>query len=349
MVSPVVALIAVGALIFGLSRVGSLTEAFGISGSDLVGENQQAQQGEVTTDSLQNNPSIPTKQGSQNTIAVIQSEQILRTDIRSKQKFNQTVAQPQIKTAFFDLKSGGSDPQIGITVTSNTSSKANSVLGLNAKQVQELRAQPFTKQEQIDIANLTTRFNSKSAQVQKFKDSPQEVIFKKREQEAIAKQVLGGSNFVTSQGGVTRGGTIIPDVTSLFGKANFALGGKTREEFDQQQLDKIAITKKTEENALLRAQAQQSGEQVLQTINKSGFNQKQFLFNAGINLQGSDLSAVAIGKLQAKGISFSPRVENTIKQADIPVPDPVDLTSDQVRALTDAEKIARFRAGNRFT
>jgi len=301
MVSFPVALIALGVGVVALTRIGSLTEAFGLEGSDLAGENQKAQSGEVTTDRLQQNPSIPIPQGSQTTIAVIQSDQILRTNIVAKQKLNQDASKPMIKTAFNNPNEGGLEPQAGTLLTSNNSLR-NTVLGLNVTQIRELRAQPFTKQEQLDIQALTTRFNLKSSASQRVSDSPQEIIFKKREQEAIAKQIIGGSNFVTSTGGTTRGGTVIPSVTSLFGKANFALGGVTQAEFNEQQAQKAIIDKKILENRALAEQRETTGNQILATIQKSGFNQKQFLLNSGIALRGQDLNALAIAKLRERGL-----------------------------------------------
>jgi len=301
MVSPLVVILALGAGVIALARFGSPLEAFGLLGSDLSGENQQSKSGEVTTDSLQNNPSIPIPQGSQNTVAVIQSSQILRTDIRSKQKTNQTASKPQIKTVFNNPNEGGSEPQAGVLLTSNNSLK-NTVLGLNAVETRAIRAQPFTKQEQADIQALTTRFNRKSSASQKVSDSPTEIIFKKREQEAIAQKILGGSNFVTSGGAVTRGGSVISPVTSLFGKANFALGGKTIAEFNEQQAQKLIIDKKIEQNKVLQAQRETTGNQILSTIEKSGMNQKQFLLSAGIALRGGDLNAKAIARLRERGL-----------------------------------------------
>jgi len=301
MVSPVVVLIALGAGVLALAKFGSPLDAFGLLGSDLAGENQQDKSGEVVTDSLQNNPSIPIPQGSLSTVAVIQSSQILRTDIRSKQKTNQNVSKPQIKTAFNNPNEGGLEPQAGVLLTSNNSLR-NTVLGLNASEIKTIRSQPFTKQEQADILALTTRFNLKSSASQKVSDSPQEIIFKKREQEAIAQKILGGSNFVTSGGAVTRGGTIISPVTSLFGKTNFALGGKTIAEFNEQQQQKAIIDKKIEQNKVLQEQRETTGNQILSTIEKSGFNQKQFLLQSGIALRGGDLNAKAIARLRERGL-----------------------------------------------
>ncbi len=301
MVTPVVVLIALGVGVFALAKFGSPLKAFGLSGSDLVGTEQQAKQGEVTTDTDQANPSIPIPQGSQNTVAVIQSAQILRTDIRAKQKTNQTASKPTIKTTFFNPKEGGSEPQAGVLLTTNNSLK-NTVLGLNTGARKELRAQPFTKQELSDIQALTTRFNAKSTKSKRVSDSPTEIIFKKREQEAIAKQILGGSKFVTSRGAVTRGGNIIEAKGGLFANPNFALGGKTLDEFNQQQAEKALITRKQEENRALAEQREKTGNQILSTIQKSGFNQKQFLLNSGIALRGQNLNTRAIAKLRERGL-----------------------------------------------
>jgi len=301
MVSFPIALIALGAGVIALTRVGSLSEAFGLQGSDFSGAEQKAKSGEVTTDSLQVNPSIPIPQGSQTTVATIQSAEILRTDIRSKQKLNQNASKPMIKTVFNNPNEGGSEPQAGILLTSNSSLK-NSVLGLNAKDVKEIRAQPFTQQELRDIQSLTTRFNNKSSASKKVSDSPTEIIFKKREQEAIARKVIGGSNFVTSSGGVTRGGAIIESKGGLFASPNFALGGKTLNEFNQDQAEKAIQTQKIAENRALAEQRTATGNQILSTIQKSGMNQKQFLLSSGIALRGQDLNARAIAKLRERGL-----------------------------------------------
>ncbi len=331
MVSPVVLLIAIGAGVFALARFGSPFEAFGLLGSDLVGENQQDQSGEVTTDRLQANPSIPIPQGSQGTISVIQSSEILRTDIRSKQKLNQNVSKPMIKTTFFNPNEGGSEPQAGILTTTNSSLR-NTVLGLNAGARKELRAQPFTKQEQADIVALTARFNRKSASSKKVSDSPQEIIFKKREQAEIARRSLGGDVFVKSvinpsgfktgvqveglpfgqaefditriDRGLTAGGFSLGGSKGggLFANPTFLTGGVSLDVFRQQQIDRIALTLKQRQNAMLNLQREKSGEQLLSTIAKSGLNQKQFLLARGIKLNTGNLSAKALGRLREKGL-----------------------------------------------
>ena len=312
MVSPVVALIALGVGVVALTRIGSLTEAFGLEGSDLVGENQQDQSGEVTTDNLQRNPSIPIPQGSQTTVAVIQSDQILRTDISSKRKLNQNVSKPMIKTTFFNPNEGGSEPQAGLLLSTNRSDKRNSVLGLNTGAVREIRAQPFTKQEQQDIVNLTARFNRKSSASQKVSDSPQEIIFKKREQAEIARRSLGGDVFVKSvinpsgfksgtqveglrfgqaefdisridRGLTIRGFSLGGDPQGgAFASSTFLTGGKSLDEFRAQQIASMEKTLRIRQAKMLSEQREKTGEQVLQTIAKSGMNQKEFLRGKGI-------------------------------------------------------------------
>ncbi len=305
MVNPVVALIGIALAITAFVKVGGIQGASATLGSDLVGGQQKKSQGEVTVDNLQNNPTIPTKQGSQTAIATIQGAQILRTDVSSKRKLNQDSSKPQIKTTFFDLKAGGLSPQIGTTRTTNVSANFSNGAQfgtLTEKQIGAIRAQPFTKQEQEDIDALTARLQSKSDAQQKLKDSPEEVIFKKREQEFLAKQVLGGSNFVFSGGVRTRGGSVIETKGGLFGKENFALGGVTPEQFRIQQEEKEAIAVKQTQNALLNRQREETGQQILSTIQKSGMNQKQFLLGKGINLQGGNLNARAIARLRERGL-----------------------------------------------
>lgn len=350
MVNPVVALIGAGLLLFAFTRVGGVQGAFATLGSDLVGGEQKAKQGEVTVDNLQNNPTIPTKQGSQTTIATIRGAEIIRTDIASKRKFDQGSSKPMIKTTFFDLKSGGSDPQIGTTKTTNVSANFSNGAQfgtLTSKQVGDIRAQPFTDQELIDIDNLTARLSRKSDATKKLKDTPEEVIFKKREQEALAKQVLGGSNFVFSGGQSTRSGNVIETKGGLFGKSNFALGGVTPEQFRIQQEEKQAIATKQAQNALLSIQREKTGQQILQTIQKSGKNQKDFLRGAGISLNGGDLNAKAIAKLQERGFDFSGRSSSVLEETAQTKATPTPLTEAQVFNLSDADKIARFRAGIR--
>jgi len=297
-------LILIGIAIAGFFALGGVkgvsATAKGLLGSDLVGSFQKSQQGEVVVDNLQSSASIPTKQGSQNTINTILGAQIIRTDITEKRKFNPASQKPDIKTSFANPKEGGSNPQFGFTVTTNSS--AGKGFSLKQFEVDKLRKQPFTEQEQKDIIALQNRLNRKDPAIAKLKDSPQEVIFKKREQEEIAKKTLGKTNFVFSGGVTTRGGAIIEQKGGLFGKSNFALGGVTPEVFEQQQKDKAIQTAKIKQNRELSAQRETSGRILLTTIAKSGLNQKQFLREKGINLNTGALSPKALARLQERGL-----------------------------------------------
>jgi len=326
--------------------------------------------------------SVPLASGSTRTINSIESENILRTNVADKRKFAPLGEQPPIQTFFNNPKEGGVlASQRGQIVGANLSIQSgqqfgNAQFGLNQTEINEIRGKDFTDQELQDIANLQARFNRKSASAQRVSDSPEEIVLKKREQEAIAIKVLGGltkQNFPVSgvragiqveKGGIdfdriNRG--LTPRGFSLGGgdpkggfRANpaFALGGITPEEFTRQRIEKEEIFAKQIENKILAEQRKVSGEQVISTIKKSGLNQKEFFAQRGFNIQGgNELSALAIGKLLAgtsksAGISLATRTVDP----DVEKPEPVrQLTSAEVFALSDAEKIARFRAGNRFT
>jgi len=280
----------------GLKKVEGVTK--GILGSDLVSNVQKSEQGEVTVDNLQSSASIPIKQGSKTTIDTILASQIIRTDITDKRKFSPSAQKPMIKTTFTDLKAGGLEPQVGQTVTTNSS--AGIGFGLQSQEVDKLRKQPFTAKEKGEIVSLQNRLNRKDPAIAKLKDSPEEVIFKKREQEALARKTLGQRQ-VFSGGQRTRSGELIEVKGGLFGKPNFALGGKTPREFQEQQKDKAVQDAKVEQNKILNEQREVSGRQLLTTIAKSGMNQKQFLRDRGVALRGQALTAKQLGKLQERG------------------------------------------------
>ncbi len=301
MVNANIIVIGIGAFLF--FALGGLKKASGFLGSDLVGFGQQEASGEVVVDNLQSSASIPIPQGSLNTVNTILASKIIREPIVSKQKLNQSVSKPKIKTTFADLKSGGLMGQIGQTVTTNSSAGAGFTLKQN--EVDNIRKQPFTDQEKKDIIALQNRLNRKDPAVQKLKDSPEDVIFKKREQEALArKQIIStGGKFTFSGGQRTRSGALIEVKGGLFGKSNFALGGVTPEVFAEQQARKAEIQLKRKQNTQMRIQNEKQGRIIQSTIQKSGLNQKQFLQDRGFNLQGSNLSALALGKLRAKGFN----------------------------------------------
>ena len=310
MVAPIILLAGLGAGILFFAKGGlEQFKAFADVGETIQGK----QKGTSVIPELQTGTgTVPISAGSQKTVTSIENEQIIRTDIANKRKFNPATEKPQIQTVFNNPKEGGVlASQQGQIVGANLSIQSGQEFGtgqfgLNQSEISTIRRQDFTDQEKQDIANLTLRFNRKSVSSQKVSDSPEEIVMKKREQEAIAKKVLGSNNFVRSGGQVTRGGFVIEEKGGLFGKSNFALGGKTPAEFEQQQKDKAQQEAKTKENAILRQQRTETGEQILSTINKSGLNQKQFLRqNAGVNLiGGNQLNAQALAKLRERGITI---------------------------------------------
>lgn len=298
--------------------------------------------------------SVPIASGSQRTVNSIEEENILRTNVADKRKFAPLGNQPPIQTVFNNPIEGGVlASQRGVIVGESLSIQSGQQFGtadfgLTKTEISNIRSEDFTDQEKLDIARLTLRFNRKSVSAQKVSDAPEEIIMKKREQEAIARKILvaQGGSFTFSGGVRTRAGNIIDVKGGLFGKANFALGGKTPEEFQAQQNEKAQIEAKLLENKILNQQRKESGEQVISTIAKSALTQKQFFRERGIALTGGILSPLAIGKILERTGALVKTVRPEVQAID---PVPVQLTSTQVFRLSDAEKIARFRRGERST
>ena len=323
--------------------------------ADSVVSNEDREKGTTVVPTLQTGAgSVPIASGSQRTVNDIETQNILRTNVADKRKFAPLGEQPPIQTVFNNPREGGVlATQRGQIVGANLSIQSGqqfgtAQFGLDEKEISEIRSQDFTDQEKQDIANLTTRFNRKSASAQNVSDAPEEIIFKKREQEAIARKVLlsQGGSFTFSGGVRTRSGNVIDVKGGLFGKSNFALGGKTPEEFEEQQKNKALIETKQQENAILNKQRIESGEQLISTIAKSGLNQRQFFQERGIALRTSqNLSSLALGKILERTGSLVRTVAPVVE----PIPTATPLTSQQVFALSDAQKIARFRRGERFT
>jgi len=324
--------------------------------AESVTSNEDRQKGTSVIPTLQTGSgSVPIASGSQRTVDSIEQETILRTNVSNKRKFAPLSEQPPIQTVFNNPREGGVlATQKGQIVGANLSIQSGQQFGtadfgLSQDEISSIRSKDFTDQEKQDIANLTLRFNRKTASSQKVSDAPEEIIFKKREQEAIAQKVLisQGGSFTFSGGVRTRAGNVIDVKGGLFGKSNFALGGKTPAEFEQQQKEKAEIEFKLQENKILQLQRIETGEQVISTIRKSGLNQKQFFQERGIALRGGNvLSALAIGKIIARTGSLVKTVRPEVQTVE---PVVVPLTSAQVFQLSDAEKIARFRRGERFT
>ncbi len=323
MVSASLILVGIGAFVF--FAVGGLKKVEGFVGSDLSGFNQKNASGEVVVDSLQANSMIPIPQGSQNTVNTILASKIIREPIVSKQKLNQSANKPTIKTSFTDTKSGGSHGQLGQTVSTNSSAGAG--FTLSKFETDKIRKQPFTTQEKADIVALQNRLNRKDPAVQKLKDSPEVVIFKKREQALLARKQLGEANFVKQNLNVSgfetgvqveKGGIDFSRIDrgltprgfslggssegGLFANPNFLLGGVTPEVFKQQRMDKEAIFAKQKQNQEMAKEQTKQGTIIQSTIAKSGLNQKEFLQDRGFNLNTSNLSARALGKLRERGL-----------------------------------------------
>jgi len=352
MVLPIIlALGAIGSIIF-LSRGGiKQIQAFAES-APIVGEMKEGTQVVPTLQSGEG--SVPVASGSQRTVESIEQEDILRTNVADKRKFNPLADKPPIQTVFNNPREGGVlATQKGQIVGANLSIQSGQQFGtanfgLSQTEISNIRSEEFTDQERLDIANLTLRFNRKSISAQKVSDSPEEIIMKKREQEAIARKILvaQGGSFTFSGGVRTRSGNVIDVKGGLFGKANFALGGKTPEEFQADQAEKAQIEAKLLENKILSQQRKESGEQVISTIAKSALTQKQFFRERGIALRGGIVSPLAIGKILERTGELVKTVRPEVQAIE---PRTIPLTSAQIFQLSDAEKIARFRRGERFT
>jgi len=313
MVLPIIAGLAIiGGILFfskgGLSQFSAFAES-------VTKTTTQMKQGTAVIPELQTGVgTVPISSGSQKTVRSIEIETILRTDVANKRKFSPMADKPPIQVFFNNPKEGGVlASQQGQIVGANLSIESGQEFGkgdfgLNQQEIDNIRSKEFTDQEKQDIANLTLRFNRKSISAQAVSDSPEVIILKKREQEAIARKVLAsqGGTFSSSSGAVTRGGFVILGKGGLNASANFALGGKTLEEFNKDQQNKAEIELKKAENAILRQQRNETGEQIISTIKKSGLNQKQFLREfAGVNLiGGNQLNARALAKLREKGITI---------------------------------------------
>jgi len=257
-----------------------------ILGSDLVGTNQQKKSGGVVVPELQENPSIPIPEGSQTTVAVIQSDQIIRTDIASKRKMDLGSQKPQIQTVFFNPNSGGSEAQAGkIKTTANISGSFQ--FGLTQSQLGAIKAQPFTQQEIEDLEALRQRLARLTPEQRKLKDKPKDVIQKKRAQELIARGIFDSTSVANKNFNLG-----LPASATA---SDIALARRQRMERDQ-------ILIKIAENKALNEQRVITGNQIIDTINKSSFNQKQFLLSQGIALRGQDLNPIAIAKLAERGL-----------------------------------------------
>jgi len=259
---------------------------------------------------------VPIASGSQRTVGSLISSNVLRTSVAQKRKFSPQADKEPIQTVFNNPKQGGVlDSQIGQIVGSNlsisrTTDFGTGKFGLTQKEITTIRSREFTDQEKQDIANLTLRFNRKSVSAQKVSDSPEELIFKKREQEALAKKLiqnqLGAGSFTTVEQKFTPAGFSLtggkPTQEKLFAKPNFIFGGVSEEVFLSQRREKAEEFARIQEVQRLQKERTEKGEVILAGISASGETQREFLLSRGIALRGSSLNARALARLQERGL-----------------------------------------------
>ena len=181
---------------------------------------------------------------------------------------------------------------------------------MNPLEFQKIRGAKFTEQEKQDIANLRVRFDRKSVSAQKVSDQPEEIILKKREQEAIAKKVLqskfGAGAFTTVKEVFTPAGFSLtggkPTQEKLFAKPNFIFGGVSEGEFLRKRAEKADEFARLQENKRIDEQQIETGRAISSMIVSTGLTQKEFLLTRGIALRGSALNERALAKLQARGL-----------------------------------------------
>ncbi len=307
------ALIAVGGtLFFGTGGIKSLKEKLKIGNSN----SSDMEKGDLTVPTLQSGKgTIPVSSGSRRTVSNIENQDVLRTSIRAKQKFNPEADKPKIQTVFNNPKQGGVlAGQVGQIVGANLSSEFKfgqaTQFVLNPLEIQNIRGAKFTEQEKQDIANLRIRFDRKSVSAQKVSDQPEEIILKKREQEAISKKVLqskfGAGAFTTVKEVFTPSGFSLtggkPTQEKLFAKPNFIFGGVSEAEFLRQRAEKANEFARLQENKRLAEQQIETGRAISSMIVSTGLTQKEFLLTRGIALRGSALNERALAKLQARGL-----------------------------------------------
>ena len=314
MVLALLAFLAVaGTLFFNAGGIKNLKEKLKI-GKDMPTDPEK---GDLTVPLLQSGKgTVPISAGSRKTVSDVEAQDVLRTTITSKRKFDQSADKPKIKTFFNNPRAGGVlASQVGQIVGANLSIEkqvefGKGQFGLNALEITQIRGAKFTEQEKQDIANLRIRFDRKSVSAQKVSDQPEDIIIKKREQEAIAKKVLqskfGAGAFTTVKEVFTPAGFSLtggkPTQEKLFAKPNFIFGGFSESEFLKQRAEKADEFARLQENKRLAEQQIATGRAISSMIVSTGLTQKEFLLTRGIALRGSALNERALAKLQARGL-----------------------------------------------
>jgi len=313
MVNVFVALLVIaGGLIFfsggGLSQFRAFAES--------IPTTRDKQEDPLTTPTLQSGRgTVGISSGSQRTAEDVQIQNVLRTSVAQKRKFSPQADKEPLQTVFNNPNAGGNlSQQRGEIVGANLSvSKGvtfgKGQFGLSTNEIDTIRSKDFTDQEKQDLANLKLRFNRKTVSAQMVSDNPEELIQKKREQEAIAKKVLEsqvGAGSFTFVGGATAerfgllGGK--PSQAKLFAKPNFIFGGVSEATFLEQRRVKAEELSRIQEVGRLQTERQRKGQVIEMGINARGETQQEFLMSRGIKLTGSALNAKALARLQEKGL-----------------------------------------------
>jgi hypothetical protein len=162
---------------------------------------------------------------------------------------------------------------------------------LSEQQRQEIANREFTKQELEDIKKLDARRQSAIERGinPNIKRSGRELVLAKREQEALSKQ------FLTKRFGA---GTFFKG--KLFANPNF--GAPSNDPRNLSKAERAEIERNKILNALRRDEQLRSGSRLRADIQKSGLTDKAFLKAKGINLNTSNLSPRALGRLRELGL-----------------------------------------------
>lgn len=302
-----------GTLFFNAGGIKNIKEKLGVGKDQLAGD---VKAGDLTVPTLQSGSgTVPISAGSRKTVSDVEAQDILRTSVTTKRKFDPSADKPKIKTVFNNPKQGGVlAGQVGQIVGANLSSEFKFGVGtqfvLNPLEITSIRGAKFTEQEKQDIANLRIRFDRKSVSAQEVSDQPEEIVLKKREQEFISKKVLqskfGAGAFTTVKEVFTPAGFSLtggkPTQQKLFAKPNFIFGGVSEAEFLAQRAEKADEFARLQENRRLAEQQIATGKAISSMIVSTGLTQKEFLLTKGIALRGSALNERALAKLQARGL-----------------------------------------------
>jgi len=311
MVAIIIPAVIAGLIIFFGS--GGLQNVRGFFGS--VPTTEEKDTGTLVVPTLQSGSgTVPISAGSRRTVENIEVQGIIRTSVADKRKFNPQQEKPPIQVIFTNTKQGGvlssnTGQIVGANVTGSFGfgDATKTTFGLNALEIQQIRERALTEQEIQDIDKLKIRFQRKSVSAQRVSDSPEEIVFKKREQDAISRKVIesrfGAGSFVIQGGKVAeRFGLVRSTQSKLFAKPNFIFGGVSEEVFLKQRAQKRDQFNRLKENRRKAEEETARGKVITAQLIETGQSQREFLLTRGIALRGGVLNERALGKLQARGL-----------------------------------------------